>query len=51
MILTGADDNPRFTIEHIMPKSDEATDEDKRKIEEVLFDIFSKYEEQIRTMD
>lgn len=51
MTFTGADQNTRFTIEHIMPKVDEAADEDKRKIEEVLFDIFSKYEEPIRTMD
>lgn len=51
MTFTGADQNPKFTIEHVMPKADEAADEDRRKIEEVLFDIFSKYDEPIRTMD
>lgn len=51
MTFAGADQEPRFTIEHIMPKADEAADEDRRKIEEVLFDIFSKYEEPSRTMD
>lgn len=51
MTFTDADRNSGFTIEHIMPKADEAADEDRRKIEEVLFDIFSKYEEPIRTMD
>lgn len=49
MTLSGTDRKSGFTIEHIMPKADEAVEEDRRKIEEVLFDIFSKYEEPIRT--
>ena len=38
-------------VVHIVPKPDEVSPAERRRIEEALFDIFSKYERNIRTME
>lgn len=38
-------------VEHVVPKEDEVSVSERRRIEEALFDIFSKYECGKRTME
>ena len=51
MTYADADSSCGFTIEHIRPKAGETAAAEKRKVEEVLFNVFSKYDEAADRMD